>query len=85
MEKVFVPSFKKYPYLGYFQYRSRLIDKELKINVNNNILPPLNPYLGFFAHHLMFNVNTKSRTIGTQTDPCPELELGKQILRKMNK
>lgn len=83
MEKVYVPSFKKYPYLGYFQYRSRLIDKELKINVNNNILPPLNPYLGFFAHHL--NVNTKTRTIGTQTDPCPELELGKQILRKMNK
>lgn len=80
MEKVYVPSFKKYPYLGYFQYRSRLIDKELKINVNNNILPPLNPYLGFFSHHL-----TKTRTIGTQTDPCPELELGKQILRKMKK
>ena len=71
MEKVYVLSFKKYPYLGYFQYKNRLIDKEL-----NNILPPLNPYLGFFAHH---------RTIGTQTDPCPELELGKQILRKMKK
>lgn len=84
MEKVYVPSFKKYPYLGYFQYRSRLIDKELKINVNNNILPPLNPYIGFFAHHLI-DITVENVTVGTQTDPCPELELGKQILRKMKK
>tara|TARA_B100000902_G_scaffold317552_1_gene309195 strand:- start:200 stop:457 length:258 start_codon:yes stop_codon:yes gene_type:complete len=85
MEKVFVPTWRKYPYLGYFHYRTRITDKEIENNVNNQILPPLNPYLGFFAHHLLFNVNTTTRTVATQTDPCPELELGKQILRKMKK
>jgi len=81
MEKrVHIPQWKHYPLLGWFHYRNNVTRRFLNQH-NLILLPPLNPYVGFFNHA---QVEVPTKTVGTQTDRDPALELGDQIIRRNN-
>lgn len=83
MEKrVHIPQWKHFPLLGWFHYRNNITRKFLK-QPNLALLPPLNPYVGFF-NHATVQVEVATKTVGTQTDRDPALELGDQIIRRNN-
>tara|TARA_B100000925_G_scaffold285866_1_gene262770 strand:- start:171 stop:434 length:264 start_codon:yes stop_codon:yes gene_type:complete len=84
MDKVKVATWNHFPFLGYLHYKNKTTQKTIAMEqANKIILPPLNPYLGFINHSLLF-VDTKSTmTKATQTEPCRAMELGQQIITKI--
>lgn len=82
--RINVPEWNHFPLLGYLHYRNGITSKMLE-QTNRTILPPLNPYLGFFNHSLVINPPTtvQKKDVGTQTDPDKAMELGQQIIDKM--
>ncbi len=84
-ERINVPAWNHFPFLGYLHYRNRLTTKILA-QPQRTMLPPLNPYLGFINHSLPvipLPVIVHKRDVGTQTDPDKATELGQQIIDKM--
>jgi hypothetical protein len=82
-DRVNVPAWNHFPFLGYLHYRNKITMKSLE--QPRTILPPLNPYLGFINHSI---VNppvelVQKKDVGTQTDPDKAMELGQQIIDKM--
>lgn len=81
-QRVHIPQWNHYPLLGWFHYRNNLTTKVLQQS-NMTRLPKINPYLGFLNHAAPPTESIiVKRTIGTQTDPDPALELGDQIIKK---
>ena len=83
--RINVPEWNHFPFLGYLHYRSGITSKILE-QANKTILPPLNPYLGFFNHSLPIihpPPTVQKKDVGTQTEPNNAMELGQQILDKI--
>ncbi len=78
--RINVPAWNHFPFVGYLHYESRITSKFTN-TPQKLILPPLNPYLGFFNHSVNKTVHT--REVGTQTEPDKAMELGQQIIDKM--
>lgn len=85
MDKVKVNTWNHFPFLGYLHYNNRTTQKTIAMEqANKVILPPLNPYLGFINHSLLFiDIPNQTCTKATQTDPCRAMELGQQIINKI--
>jgi len=97
MDKINIPAWNHFPFLGYLHYRNPTSVKF--VHTPQRIwLPPLNPYLGFINHAVPVpavpavkpNVKTQevhavveTREVGTQTEPNRAMELGQQIIDKM--
>jgi len=80
MDKINVPQWNHFPFLGYLHYKNRLTTK-ISDNNNSIYLPALNPYLGFINHSIKLEPVT--RDMGTQTEPNLAMMLGQQIIDKM--
>lgn len=96
MDKINIPAWNHFPFLGYLHYRNHTSIKF--VHTPQRIwLPPLNPYLGFINHAVPalqvveaksfkaqeVNAVVETRDIGTQTEPNRAMELGQQIIDKM--
>ena len=76
MDKINVPAWNHFPFLGYLHYQTRITNKFIN-QPNKLLLPRLNPYIGFINHACPF---VYKKDVGTQTDPDKAMELGQQII-----
>lgn len=81
-DRINIPAWNHFPFVGYLHYRSKITSKFMD-TPQKIILPPLNPYLGFFNHAEFVNKVVLTKEVGTQTDPDKAMELGQQIIDKM--
>ena len=86
MDKINIPAWNHFPFLGYLHYKNTTATKFVH-PPQKLWLPPLNPYLGFINHAIPVQkdkeVVIETREIGTQTEPDRAMELGQQIIDKM--
>lgn len=98
MDKINIPAWNHFPFLGYLHYRNQTSIKFVQ-TPRRVWLPPLNPYLGFINHAALpaalpaveqkkvktqeVHAVVETRDIGIQTEPNRAMELGQQIIDKM--
>lgn len=82
MNKIKVPEWNHFPFIGYLHYKNRYTMKIIESSCDL-YLPPLNPYLGFI-NHANLSPAPQKKDIGVQTDPDEAMELGQQIIDKIS-
>ena len=84
-DRINVTAWNHFPFLGYLHYKTKTTQKTIAMEqANKVILPPLNPYLGFINHSVLYMaVDRLSKDKATQTDTCRATELGQQIIDKI--
>ena len=81
--KIFL-SFKNHPHIGLFHHPLLPACARHAIQPNEYILPPHNPYVGYF-HGPYKRVPNKTKHTHTQTEEDPALTIGDEVIKAYGK